>query len=164
MSDAVILETDYAEHYTHKTGFSWEDTNIEVMRTFYERCQAVMKKILENSHSGRQGRHNKWDTIRLHFIKSEAMPFIARGTPHLITPEDWDILDLPSGKEINNNKAYVELITSWEKKRLTQEDDGDETSLKQTSILEWLARVQNSRGGDDRVLPCTGKSASQTFK
>ena len=161
MCDVV---TDYADHYKEKTGYSWEDTNIEVMRTHYERCQEVIKKILQNSHQGRQGRHNKWDTMRLQFIKSEAMPFIARGTPHLITPEDWDILDLPGGKDIINNKAQLELITSWEKKRLCEEDDEDAKSLKQTSILEWLGRVQKSRGGEDKLVPSTGKSASQTFK
>jgi len=105
---ASVEVTDYADLYSQLANYSWKDTSIEVMRAQYERCQDFIKRILQSSHAGRQGRHKKWDQVRLQFVRSAAMPFIARGTPHLITAEDWEIIDLPSACDINNNPTYLQ--------------------------------------------------------
>jgi hypothetical protein len=157
MSDEVV---DYADLYKGLANYSWENTNIEVMRAQFERCQLFIKTILFNSHFGKQGRHNKWDTIRLAFVRQEAMPFISHGTPHLITPEDWEILNLPIGKDINANEQQNKQMTTWHKKRLGEEDDREENGLKQRSILEWLHRVMVCR--EQSVIPSAGRP--QNFK
>ena len=51
MSDEVV---DYADLYKGLANYSWENTNIEVMRAQFERCQLFIKTILFNSHFGKQ--------------------------------------------------------------------------------------------------------------
>jgi len=63
--------------------------------------------------------------IKLDFNSSDQQlchSFIARGTPHLITAEDWEVIDLPSACDINNNPTYLATITKWHKKLLSEED------------------------------------------
>ena len=130
----------FEELYENAVNSIWEDVSLERLVSKYRRCQNALARVLSQSHKGSQGRHKNHITYIVNFIKSEALPFIIGGTPHLITAEDWEIVDIASGI---NTKENIEKIERWQKKRLTSSTEID-TELKQQSILEWL---------DSRVCP-----------
>ena len=149
-------ETDgFEKLYQNLVNSVWEDVSLERLVSNYRRCQYALVRILAQSHKGTQGRHKKHITYIVNFIKTEALPFIHGGTPHLIAAEDWEIVDIEL-----YSKANIEQIERWQKKRLTSSAAID-TELKQQSILEWLV----SRASPNRCQPQRGRpTASAPWK
>ena len=137
----------FEDLYRNIANSIWEDVSLERLVSNYRRCQNALARVLSRSHKGTQGRHKSHITYIVNFIKSEALPFIIGGTPHLITAEDWAILHI----DIYTTENIAE-IERWQKKRLTSSTVID-TELKQQSILEWLV----SRACPLRCQPTKGR-------
>ena len=123
--------SDFEELYRNVANSIWEDVSLERLVSNYRRCQHALARVIGWSHLG-SGKHKNHITYIVQFIKTEALPFINQGTPHLITAEDWEILDIELDTDTN-----IDKIKHWQKKRLTSSDVLD-TVLKQQSILDWL--------------------------
>lgn len=108
-----MQETDGFENlYQNLVNSVWEDVSLERLVSNYRRCQYALVRILAQSHKGTQGRHKNHITYIVNFIKTEALPFIHGGTPHLIAAEDWEIVDIE-----HYSNANIEQIERWQKKR-----------------------------------------------
>lgn len=124
--------SDFEELYRNIANSTWEDNSLERLVSNYRRCQQALARVIGWSHLG-SGKHKNHITYIVQFIKTEALPFINEGSPHLITAEDWKILDIELDTDAN-----IEIINLWQKKRLTSSAEIDPV-LKQQSILDWLS-------------------------